>query len=73
MTPERRAALEMIRDMAGATVYLENASSECLADIWTAAQVALSDYPANDTCELTRQELIAEVARLKKRDTGAVC
>ena len=34
------------------------------SDVRHAALVAVRDYPAGDTCELTRQELIAEVERL---------
>jgi len=73
MTPERRAALERLKDSRYLSGQTHELPRQMVDDLCIARDTALSDYPANDTCEMTRQELIAEVARLKKRDTGAVC
>ena len=77
MTPEQRAAMERLRHWNSGQVVLayDDDPSDCSVggDRVILSDALLLDYHADDTCELTRQELIAEVARLKKRDTGAVC
>ena len=70
MTPAEHAALKRLRNIESSTRLSGNPWRD---DLIVAAKIALRDYPVDDTCEMSRQELIAEVARLKKRDTGAVC
>jgi len=58
MTPERRAALERCRGKTYLDLNFD--------DLWFVSEIALDDYPADDKCEMSRQELIAEVERLKR-------
>ena len=54
MTPKQRAALERVRKLWG-TTEIE------FDDLLLCVDIALSDYPADDECEMTRQELIEEL------------
>ena len=54
MTPEQRAALERVRKLWG-TTEIE------FDDLLLCVDIALSDYPADDECEMTRQELIRSI------------
>ena len=60
MTPERRAALERCRGKTYLDLHFD--------DLWFVSEIALDDYPSDDKCEMSRQELIAEVQRLKRGD-----
>ena len=68
MTPKQRVALERLRQMRadsnshdGGYPITEDGRFQSLIDHCSAAQIALADYPADDECEMTRQELIEEL------------
>ena len=68
MTPKQRAALERLRQMRadsnshdGGYPITEDGRFQSLIDHCSAAQIALEDYPADDDCEMTRQELIRSI------------
>ena len=73
VTPAERESLFRLRAPEHAYEKSQDACALRFEDEKFAIDLALREYPDNDTCELSRQELIAEVDRLKKRDTGAVC
>ena len=57
MVDKIKHAAEMLRDMAGTKVDLENASPECLDDMWTLAQAYLADHPPDDDETVTEKWL----------------
>ena len=73
MTPAGRESLFRLRAPGHAYEDSIDTCAQRFEDEKFAIDMALREYPDNDTCEMSRQELIAEVERLKKRDTGAVC
>lgn len=65
LTPEERAALERLRTNLTQRGYMP-LEEWWIKDSIEVVKLALRDYPADDHCQLTRQELIAEVERLKR-------
>jgi len=67
LTSEERASLERLREPGHGYEKSQDTVIQRFLDEQTAIDLALADYPAGDTCEMSRQELIAEVERLKRR------
>ena len=72
MTPHERVSIEWIRNDLETWISFDGGTSRLEIspgrhDIITLLAIIDRDYPAGDTCELSRQELIAEVERLKRR------
>ena len=68
ITPAERESLFRLRQPGHAYENSQDACAQRFEDEKFAIDLALREYPADDTCEMTRQELIAEVQRLKRGD-----
>ena len=72
MTPHERVSIEWIRNDLETWISFDGGTSRLEIspgrhDIITLLAIVDRDYPADDTCKMSRQELIAEVERLKRR------